>query len=606
MPAKQTRDWIVVLLLVGFSLYLFNSVWRSWDLIPAFGDDPDGRQQLSFLVPIHDAVKNHGELPLWNPYFGGGVQWAGYIYAPGLSIVSIPYILFGALHGLKFWLLACLFLGGLGMYFAARWWLKLDRHFALFSAAAYMATQWLPARAMSGNYDESTLFTAPIALVLFYALVNRRWIGLLLPIYFQTLFAQAKYGPFIVGFVVLVFAVYWGIGSRRRMGFALALWFLSFTFGALMSLHKLLPLLDLMALDLVDQTQYGGMKSYDSWGALLLHAVGTPKDDRHREFSQVMGFGILVLLLAVLSLAMNLRRAAPWAVAALIGCLYTLGSRSAIDLAFYTTKLPFFRSMNSVAKYWNLPILMAAGALSGLGLQHIVYTMADKVKERHRPLAIIVLFAAGVFLTLDAPADWAKSVWGKTFPESLADLPPAEEFYQVSSLAVVGEVERYRHLPEADRTPQADQYHNIMRGIGTITWYGNFVYPENAEPRFFLSKGESEANPAYKGEVYTPRGTRKAREFRQTYNTKTFTVSSGEEETVIINQNYHKGWHATPGSVIDQNGLIAVNLPPGFSGTVNLSYHNPAFTRGLAISIIAIIVWFGAGIWFLRLELKLF
>lgn len=61
----------------------------------------DAYQHLSFAYSYYDAVWNHGELPLWNPYFGGGIPWAGYIYNPGISPWGLIYGLAGDVAGVK-------------------------------------------------------------------------------------------------------------------------------------------------------------------------------------------------------------------------------------------------------------------------------------------------------------------------------------------------------------------------------------------------------------------------------------------------------------------------------------------------------------------------
>jgi hypothetical protein len=548
-----------------------------------------------------------------------------------VSVISIPYILLGAIYGVKIWMLIVLFGGGMGMFFAARWWMGLSCPFAFFSAAAYMASQWLPARAMSGNYDETTLITAPLALALLHGLLNRRWYGYLLPLYYSTLFAQAKYGPFIIGAMVFIFAVIWGLRSWRHFGYAMLVWILSFGFGVLLSLPKLIPLLDLMHLDLVDQAQYAGVKNYDSWGEMMLHAVGN-KYDEFRTPSQVVGFGMMVFVLAAMAQALAFRKGLPWTLSIVMGALVTLGERSPVPVLLVMSKIPFFESMNSVAKYWNLPILVGVAGLSGLALERLFLRLEifpGKTGEppgRHSPASIpplvqkvfaqdpvsgrfqrpprlyvaAPLYIFAFWFVMAEPADYTKSAFGDLFREHMTDLPQAEEFYHVASPSLINDIDRYRLLPENERTPMTDQFHNIVRGIGTITWYGNFVYPEHAVPRFYLIGDEAHPNPDYLGEVYIADGDRAVSDIRVTYNTVSFDVAAGDGELAVVNQNFYPGWRSNEGEVIDHDGVIGVRVPGSFSGRVTLRFINSAFRTGLLLAVISAVIWFGGAWWVLR------
>src|ERR1044071_6138408 len=113
------NDRACLLGLGGFFAGLSFPILRDLNNLPT-KLNVDAYQHLSFAYTYYDAVRNHGELPLWNPYFGGGIPWAGYIYNPGISPWGLIFGLFGDIAGMKVTLLLSLVLGGLALYGVAR------------------------------------------------------------------------------------------------------------------------------------------------------------------------------------------------------------------------------------------------------------------------------------------------------------------------------------------------------------------------------------------------------------------------------------------------------------------------------------------------------
>lgn len=87
------------------------------DAVPIMGDIGDAYQHLSFAYVIHDAFERFGEIVLWNPYFGGGIPWTGFPLNSGATPITLAYIWFGELFGVKILMISCLFIGALGIYF---------------------------------------------------------------------------------------------------------------------------------------------------------------------------------------------------------------------------------------------------------------------------------------------------------------------------------------------------------------------------------------------------------------------------------------------------------------------------------------------------------
>ena len=102
-------------LLAVFVLLLTLPFWINPRNLPGT-EDPDALEMLAFARVFVDAIWNHHQFPLWNPYFGGGIPWAGMVWNPGLTPLSLILVSFGEVVGFKVWFAFVLFFGAMGMY----------------------------------------------------------------------------------------------------------------------------------------------------------------------------------------------------------------------------------------------------------------------------------------------------------------------------------------------------------------------------------------------------------------------------------------------------------------------------------------------------------
>src|SRR5262249_48618748 len=147
--------------------------------------------------------------------------------------------------------------GSYGMYGTARGWLGLQPQSALAGSLFYATSPHMASGVLrSGDYDMMGYFILPFFALCMLRLLQRRWLGLLLPLcYATTLADNAKWWTLIIGATTLLVSLGYRTQSGRSFKAVIGLWALTLGVGVALAAPKLLPLVDLMRADLVDQVK---------------------------------------------------------------------------------------------------------------------------------------------------------------------------------------------------------------------------------------------------------------------------------------------------------------------------------------------------------------
>jgi hypothetical protein len=195
-----------------FVLFLTLAFWVNLRNLPGTAD-PDALEMLAFARVFVDAVWNHQQFPMWNPYFGGGVPWAGVVWNPGLTPLSLILIPFGEVVGFKVWFALVLFFGAVGMYRVCTDILRTSRVAALLSGALFPGSLWAAGRLADGNYCEFGFLLLPLCIYAFHQFLHKHWVGFFLPVLYLAVLGMTGYEPFLVASFVLIF----GLLFQRQM-----------------------------------------------------------------------------------------------------------------------------------------------------------------------------------------------------------------------------------------------------------------------------------------------------------------------------------------------------------------------------------------------------
>lgn len=577
------RDRLAALALLAFAGVLGAPLWTRLGRIPEPRADPDHFQQLSFCRAFHDAVRQ-GELPLWTPWFGGGFPFAGSPDQPGLSPAGLLCAALPELPALKLLALVALLLGSYGMLRVGREWLRLSLPGALLAALLYTGSPWFAGRLASGNYFELPLFALPFAILCLGRLLERRWLGLLLPALFAT-FLHAKYGGLVAPAAVLVFALACArdFGTSRH-AVALA-WLAAVACGAALALHRILPMLDVLARDLAVHRSLVAPRGYQGFADLLAYLV-----EGGRDANLWVGLGWPAVLAAAAGALLAPRRGLNLVALFAAAALFGMGPRSPLPLWELTAHVPGLEAMQP-GKYVSGILPFSSALLAGLALDRLLAWLEARAGLAARTPAWWGALA-GAFLALaSTPLATSFAVSRDLFTSDDFEVSP-EPFHQVASTALLGGRARYRGASLEPR--ETNQYYNLRRNVGTLTWYGGMILPERATPRFAIDPdGQRLPVAGYRGEVrcLETNADCEVGGLEVGYNEIRFRAASGAGARAVLNFNAEAGFRAQPGRVVEHEGLLAVELPPGTDGPVVLRYASPAFRLGLAAGAGALAGW---------------
>jgi hypothetical protein len=585
MPYSQdfsnvNEDRMCLLGLGVFLVALSFPILRDLDNLPT-KLNVDAYQHLSFAYTYYDAVRNHGELPLWNPYFGGGVPWAGYIYNPGISPWGLIFALFGDIAGMKVTLVLSLVLGGLSLYGVARKVALLSPAFSLFATLLFLSSNWMAGRIQGGNYAEFSTYFWFLAILCFHELLNGRLLGLLFPYYFVVALNPAKYTAFtalLAGLVIVLCSPVYK--DKRRI--AVFVWLVGVVIGLLLAMPKILPMIALFRLNLVDVYVLKELRGYTP--EEILGRLLNTKVRGHDSFA----VGWVALCLAGTGILLRWRDARAWIILLALSCVLALGAGGPFPLPVILTHTPIFSSMEKYGKYFNIYILTSVCLLAAFGFEQLFRQIKRHEMLFKNRMSGKLVFGSALIISIVSLAPPSIPTF-KSLNSAFAKPQPSfprENFYQLSYKPPIGK--NLRLLRDDD------QYNNVRHNIGTITWHGNIVLRESAIPRFIIDEDGEHPNQDYIGEVafIGPSADQgQIKEFLLGFNEIKIKYNSAVPQTLLLNFNFNRGWSSSAGQVEEHNGLLSVKLGSAVDAEVVLSFIDPGFTLGCYIALVATILF---------------
>ena len=627
--------WALLLAILAFCAPMFAEPFGI-----ASGDawrDNDWLNNRTFDVLARDAVLRHGELPLRSPLLGGGFPTIGHPTDGSWAPTLLAVLLFGDVLGVKINLVLLLLTGAWGMHGLARRWLGLSERPALGAAAAFALSGWLPSTLLVGFYPQALLLLTPAVLFLLLGRGRRSWLGAGLLLFF--VLQQAGNGFAALGFFLAAFFVVDAALHRdllRSRGLAAAL-LAALAVAAGLGLGKLVPLAELLERGTYAHADFEPLGPreapsskapspgdradppadadfYDGPGELLRGLLTrAPTEARYvpypappagvlvqerphglavDEFGH-LGLTPVLLLLALLGLSAGRRAMAPAALAAWFAAI-CLGPHNLIDLhAIGPGSLPVLRDLSQPLKYYDVFVLVPLCGLVGLGLEQA----GRRWPEDRRTLG--ALLAAALFLV---PFAANRGAFAERFARPI-DAGPVVAYQQIAQLGHPSwqdmpppEQERRRaatFLREFARPPQATEYVNSRRGVGTIDWYGTLRLPEPAEPaRFVLPSGRELRNRRYRGEAWLrgPGSDGEVVSIDSGPNTILVDVITPGDATLVINQSRLPGFEVEGGRLVEGE-LLTVELEGAGRHDVRLRYRPRATLWALRGSALAGLGW---------------
>jgi hypothetical protein len=564
-------------ILLGLAFLALDLVFLRWVLAHfANWGIWDWDYQQTLLEVARRSLLDHGEIPLWNPFLGGGATLAGntlsHVFAPSF----VPILLFGTIAGIKVCIVLYLGIAQLGMWRLSRA-LGTGVEGATLAALVFSLGGAFAQHVTHGHFEWIAIAWIPFVVLAIERAAARIEARPLAggAVAFAFLFLDG--GPYQLAIGSVLFAAY-GLAraiearTARPLGALAAL----VTLGCALAAVKALPVLDTV-LRYPRETQeanfYGA--PFTPTALEMLHQMLVARAQAH-DPEQWMPYllnvgayvGWLPLLLALGAVALRPRRHAALALLAFAFVWLALGAAAPLDLWGLLHALPGF-SMLRVPARFNVCVLVCLALLAGAGLDALRAGLTRRERlARALAWGLTAFVAADLCLVNGAIFRVAFSV-PPLAPSARGDLTHYEESPYLTA---------YREravYPVFDNWPGA-AYPALLENRGVIDTYDTIPF----QPRALAA-----SNRDYRGEAWFRETGGRIESLRVTPN-RIRVETDGHAGTLVFNVNFDPGWTVAGDGVSaprSAQGLLAVAVPGGVSA-LELRYRPRSFRRGAAVS----------------------
>ncbi|TSC64312.1 MAG: hypothetical protein G01um1014106_183 [Parcubacteria group bacterium Gr01-1014_106] len=559
---SRTTPWTRIALLASVAIAVLYTL-PVYARLGYWGtDEGDWPELVSHLSAARQTLA-FGEFPGWNPYMCGGTPGFANPQTYFLSPTLLASMIAGEVVGPKLVVPLVLASGLFGFFLLARA-LHLRGIAALLPGMVFLLSGFTTTHLANGQFLWLTLAWVPWVMVGYLrSLDGSRWWTLLAAGSLTLIFVEGR--VYLVAYVVLalcMLAVFLSLQQRRTRPLQ-QLVLVGALFIAL-GAWKLLPTLTFLADRELALSNTDGIPLSGLDEAFLRRDVtpsgtdvfGTVHLPRHEYAAYI---GILPLFLAALSMLRNTRRRA-LPLLGMGGVFLFLATQSAS--ASVLEYMPILRELRNPSRMLSM-VVFSIALLSGLGLQ----TLLRHVEAR-RSSWLWYTVALGCFVII------------------LADL------------VLIG-WSNFAHL-----FPRAPQPHTFI-DTGFFQTKAPDVQAANGYPAVAAGKGARDFCPAvlrayrpvhavrvredsnYRGEVYAENGA-SVRLLQQTPNSVRVAVDTDAPDTIVVNQQFDRGWSARPFPVENHGTLLAAPVPVG-RHVVVFRYRPPGIMLGSLVSVATVV-----------------
>lgn len=537
-----------------------------------------------YAVPVR-TILDFGQFPLWNPYYcGGNVMLA----SPESNFLAPPFIfalLFGEVVGVKLIIAFYAATGFLGMYLLSRV-LGMKRVASLVPAIVFMASSWFSLRISEGHSSFLPFALMPFVAAMYIRSFSEkhwwRWAALASLFYAWMIFGGGVY-PFTVTSMFLAFFCALSMIRARSVKPAWTLAaIVAMTFC--LSAVKAIPQYEFMSTfprkteavqfhspELLGKALFSRNQRVTTQDPEFYLEAGQTKEEQAKafwagatpwgwhEYGAFVGIASFVLFLGSFAV---IRRSWPWLLISVTALLMSLGEFSPIDVWSVLHRLPVVSSLHGSSRVMPLFVFTFAVA-AGFALSR-----AEEAFEGRRKGAGAVFASAVAAAVLVEMFTVSRPVLKDAFNEAAPAPARNEEFRQL----VV-------------REPTRVNYQSFLSNTGVLNCYDTMRPPIKAVP---YGDDEGRKNPGYMGEAFFASGKGRAEVTYFSPNRVVVDAFPAGKDTLVLNQNYFKGWKANGAAAVDHWGLVGAPVGPG-KKQVAFTYSPRSFKAGLLISIVSFI-----------------
>lgn len=542
--------------------FLLIALVTVWPLLSHAGSMSTFRDEQA-LLPYEEAARKtvleFHQLPLWDPYYCGGMDMLGTPQSRFASPTFLLTLLFGTLRGQALTAFLMYFLGLEGTFRYAR--SRGATHLGAGLAAPMFALSGYFANSIAlGWYQFFGFQLIPWAAYgLRRALRGDRMGAAIVALSLGWIVGFGGTYPAPIAAVWLAFELAAEIGAslpekdqkldRKRVERALVVTALCAAFALGVAAFRLWPVGYTLTVARRVMGGAPGNRPLPILKALLLQI--TPDDDGEFPIDGTFLIGGFCALAVVAGVTR--KRAAPMIVAAALSIWMTAGYAAKVSIFAALKLLPVYSTLRYPERFL-ITFALAVATLAAFGISHL-QAMARR-KKKWAP-ALLVLAS---FLLIANLGPLVKNTYVATNLRGLAAPPQPvgarpNDFHQARGTRWLA-----AYYPSLDR--------------GCLSCYEAYPVPESALLRADLKQEQSFQDPTA-GTV-----TRTS----WTPNAITFDVDAQKAGRILVNQNWHAGWRTSVGEIVDEKGLLGIDVPPGKT-SLTLRFLPREAWGGLAITL---------------------
>lgn len=525
----------------------------------------------SYYQSAKNAILHYHQFPFWNPYIcGGSVQLA----APEAAFVTpffVSMLLFDVVHAIKLNLFLYLVVGALGCCLLSKK-LNFGSYSTLLFALSFVLGGFFAFRIFVGWVSVMAISYLPYILLFYWESMEKARYIPLASLFLALFILEAN--PFLITLMML-FLVFYPlflsmsetaglIAKMVKTGFssvqirkqdvklvltpilnAVVISFIAFLIAG----FRVVPAL-YFALDNPQLTEDGcgfnlGLLKDALTGYNLPFIV--LDNSNWWELSGYVGTACLLLSFLGILLSLRDKKLASLFLLLVFITLYSFSQNSPLNLWAVFHTLPLFSSQHVPARSiafmaFILPLF------AGVGMA--------RIEKANKNLAKLVLAVSLISLVVLNMPVIANTFTNRQSVENLTML----EFRQ-------------------DESKGSGMYKLTLQGVGVTDYHSAGCLANKATPVNDVD---------YKGESYLLKGGyAKVLEFSP--NEVKVVVNTSTEDTLVLNQNYYKGWYSDNIPARDTNGLVSADVYPGTSMVV-FHYYPQGLTLGLVLTSLGIFI----------------
>jgi len=575
-PPKLPR-WVPALCLVLLAIAL--SVFAWWPMLAAYPktQNGDGQYFHKLIEAARVSVQRYREFPHWNPYECGGVALFDNPQAPLGSPIVWSTLWLGTTRAIHIWYVLHSAIGFVCMWLFARQDLKLDRGPTFAAAAIWAFSGFHHQHYMGGHFTFVPFLYLPLALLLWRRAEDdvRAAIGLGVLVAWTMLEGGVYPLPHLAVVLAVETVVRLAMPDplRRRHQRLLRIARAGLVVGVVglcVGAIRFLPVVDQLRTHKRDLPPETDALQWDTLKDMFLARGHEWQLVRQTyvwgEYAAYVG--PIVLVLAAIGLVLA-GRARAWLHVVLIfsvALMFGMAGKYA-PYAFLKQHVYPFTQMRVPSRF-RAEVTFVFAAYAGIAV-HELGVRARRWFSRleHadglRVVAMGLSFlAAGDIISLGIAR--AEAWWTTAAQEPIIDPSPRLYYGGANIAQLIDQPKQNR-----GRLYCWDEW---TFGAGAALWEGDLPPARVADDAAVIQTAT------------------------RTQNSFTVDVVATRPARIVINSVYDPNWHASVGTVIDQDKLLAVELPPGTHHLV-LKCYPRRFRAGVILSISSIVVLLGLGIW---------